>query len=195
MRRRDIPRYTFACQWLFGISWNTRTQCRTSSGYRRAPGRSGLLAPAGLLMGVVCTQEPALLPGARTGVMSAVPHIFLRVVEAHLRRSSPYTTPRACFGAVSIVRRFGAALGRQLHYHCCILSSVFGEKPGPKESWDPDHEIASIVSGSTALSSLMTGLHRELSRGAGSLSVSCWPSPSGLQPELGDSSWDEAGSQ
>ena len=52
-------------------------------------------------------------------------HILLRVVEAHLRRSSPGASAQARFGAVSFVRRFGASLNRHLHYHCCILDGVF----------------------------------------------------------------------
>ena len=56
---------------------------------------------------------------------SAVLHILLRVVEAHLRQRSPGTSPRARFGAVSFVHRFGAALNRHLHDHCCIFDGVF----------------------------------------------------------------------
>jgi hypothetical protein len=59
------------------------------------------------------------------GAVTAVLHIFLRVVEAHLRRSSPGASARARFGAVSFVHRFGAALNRHLNYHCCILDGVF----------------------------------------------------------------------
>ena len=42
--------------------------------------------------------------------VTAVLHIFLGVVEAHLRRSCPGASPRARFGAVSFVHRFGASL-------------------------------------------------------------------------------------
>jgi hypothetical protein len=56
---------------------------------------------------------------------SAVLHILLRVVEAHLRGRSPGASAQARFGAVSFVHRFGAALNRHLHYHCCILDGVF----------------------------------------------------------------------
>ena len=56
---------------------------------------------------------------------SAVLHILLRVIEAHLRRSCPEASARARFGAVSLVHRFGASLNRHLHYHCCILDGVF----------------------------------------------------------------------
>ncbi len=52
-------------------------------------------------------------------------HIFLRVVEAHLRRSCPGASARARFGAVSFAHRFGASLNRHLHYHCCIRDGVF----------------------------------------------------------------------
>ncbi len=57
--------------------------------------------------------------------VTAVLHIFLRVVEAHLRGSCPGASARARFGAVSFVHRFGASLNRHLHYHCCILDGVF----------------------------------------------------------------------
>lgn len=56
---------------------------------------------------------------------SAVLHILLRVVEAHLRRSCPGGSARARFGAVSFVHRFGASLNRHLHDHCCALDGVF----------------------------------------------------------------------
>jgi len=59
------------------------------------------------------------------GAVTAVLHIFLRVVEAHLRRSCPEASARVRFGAVSFVHRFGASLNRHLHYHCCILDGVF----------------------------------------------------------------------
>ena len=57
--------------------------------------------------------------------VTAVLHIFLRVVEVHLRRSSPGASPQAHFGAVSFVHRFGASLNRHLHYHCAIFDGVF----------------------------------------------------------------------
>jgi len=61
--------------------------------------------------------------------VTAVLHIFLRVVEAHLRKSCPGASARARFGAVSFVHRFGASLNRHLHYHCCILDGVFEPLP------------------------------------------------------------------
>ena len=45
---------------------------------------------------------------------SAVLHILLRVVEAHLRNRSPGASSRARFGAVIFVHGFGAALNRHL---------------------------------------------------------------------------------
>jgi hypothetical protein len=56
--------------------------------------------------------------------LSALLHILLRVVEAHLRRSSG-TSARARFGAASFIRRIGASLNRHVHYHCCIIDGVF----------------------------------------------------------------------
>jgi len=64
-------------------------------------------------------------PEREPAAASAVRHILLRVVEAHLRRSSPGASAQARFGAVSFVHRFGASLNRHLHYHCCILDGVF----------------------------------------------------------------------
>jgi hypothetical protein len=46
----------------------------------------------------------------------AVLHCFLRVVEAPLHRSNRSASARA---------RFGTALNRHLHGHCCILDGVF----------------------------------------------------------------------
>ncbi|MBP6582781.1 MAG: transposase [Chromatiaceae bacterium] len=57
--------------------------------------------------------------------VTAVLHIFLRVVEAHLCKSCPGASAQARFGAVSFVHRFGAALNRHLHYHGCILDDLF----------------------------------------------------------------------
>ena len=57
--------------------------------------------------------------------VSAVLHIFLRVIEGHLRQTTPESSPQGRFGAVSFVHRFGSALNRHVHYHCCILDGVF----------------------------------------------------------------------
>ena len=51
-------------------------------------------------------------------------HILLRVIEAHLRRSSGASS-HARFGAVSFIHRFGASLNRHIHYHCCVIDGVF----------------------------------------------------------------------
>jgi hypothetical protein len=56
--------------------------------------------------------------------VSAVLHILLRVIEAHLRRSSD-ASAQARFGAVSLIHRFGASLNRHVHYHCCVIDGVF----------------------------------------------------------------------
>ncbi len=61
----------------------------------------------------------------KLGAASAVLHILLRVVEAHLRKSCPGASAQARFGAVSFVHRFGASLNRHIHYPCCILDGVF----------------------------------------------------------------------
>jgi len=56
--------------------------------------------------------------------VSAVLHIFLRIIEAHLRKTSPGAGAQARLGAVSFVHRFGSSLNRHTHYHCCILEGV-----------------------------------------------------------------------
>jgi hypothetical protein len=59
-------------------------------------------------------------------------HIFLRVIERHLRQSNPGADPSARFGAVSFVHQFGAALNRHVHFHCCVIDGVFeGGSNGP----------------------------------------------------------------
>ena len=57
--------------------------------------------------------------------LSAVLHIFLRVIEAHLRQASAALSPHAQLGAVSFIHRFGASLNRHVHYHCCVIDGVF----------------------------------------------------------------------
>ena len=52
-------------------------------------------------------------------------HIFLWVVEAHLRKSCPGASAQARVGAGSFLHRLGALLNRHLHYHCCILDGLF----------------------------------------------------------------------
>ena len=56
--------------------------------------------------------------------ISAVLHILLRVIEAHLRQGSGAGS-HARFGAVSFIHRFGASLNRHVHYHCCVIDGVF----------------------------------------------------------------------
>lgn len=63
--------------------------------------------------------------------LSAVLHIFLRVVERHLQQTSPGADPSSRFGAVSFVQRFGASLNRHAHFHCCVIDGVFeGSRDG-----------------------------------------------------------------
>ena len=55
----------------------------------------------------------------------AVLHIFLRVIEAQLRQSSPEAGAGARLGAVTFVHRFGSSVNRHLHYHCVVLDGIF----------------------------------------------------------------------
>ena len=56
--------------------------------------------------------------------ISAVLHILLRVIEAHLCKGSG-AGAQDRFGAVSFIHRFGASLNRHVHYHCCVIDGVF----------------------------------------------------------------------
>jgi hypothetical protein len=47
--------------------------------------------------------------------VSAVLHILLRAIDAHLRQGSG-ASALARFGAVSFIHRFGASLNRHVHY-------------------------------------------------------------------------------
>jgi hypothetical protein len=66
--------------------------------------------------------------------ISAVLHILLRVIEAHLRQGSGAGL-HARFGAVSFIHRFGASLNRHVHYHCCVIDGVF--EPAEEAGDDP----------------------------------------------------------
>jgi hypothetical protein len=57
--------------------------------------------------------------------VSAVLQIFRRVIEAHLRGTSPGAGAQARLGAGSFVHLLGSSLNRHTHYHCCILDGVF----------------------------------------------------------------------
>jgi hypothetical protein len=57
--------------------------------------------------------------------VSAVLHILLRIIEAHLRQASAAISPHAQLGAVSFIHRFGAPLNRHVHSHCCVIDGVF----------------------------------------------------------------------
>ena len=54
--------------------------------------------------------------------LSAVLHIFLRVIEARLRERG--RCPGGRLGAVSFVHRFGSALNAHVHFHCCVIDGV-----------------------------------------------------------------------
>ncbi|MFZ0255672.1 MAG: hypothetical protein WAN46_08510 [Gammaproteobacteria bacterium] len=54
----------------------------------------------------------------------AVLHIFVSVMQANLRQSSPEDCAQARLGAVSFVHRFGSSLNRHIHYRSCILDEL-----------------------------------------------------------------------
>jgi hypothetical protein len=57
--------------------------------------------------------------------VSAVLHSFLCVIEAHLRRATDGAASQARLGAVSFIHRFGSSRDCHIHFHCCIIDSVF----------------------------------------------------------------------
>ena len=69
--------------------------------------------------------------------LSAVLHLFLRVIERHLQQTSPGADPGARFGAVSFVHRFGASLNRHVHFHCSVLDGVFAGGPAGQVQFRP----------------------------------------------------------
>ncbi len=60
--------------------------------------------------------------------VSAVLHIFLRVIEGHLRWTTPGSSPRTRVWAVSFVHRFGASLNRRTDYHYCSSDDLFNRR-------------------------------------------------------------------
>jgi hypothetical protein len=58
-------------------------------------------------------------------VASSVLHIFLRGVAETVRQSSREAAPRARFGAVSFLHRFGSVLNPHPHFHCAVIDGVF----------------------------------------------------------------------
>ena len=63
--------------------------------------------------------------------ISPVLQILLRGIEANLRQGSSAGSP-ARFGASRFIRRFGAAISRNINYHCCDIDGVF--EPGANPS-------------------------------------------------------------
>ena len=57
--------------------------------------------------------------------ISALLHIFLRVIEARLREGSGCV--RVQLGAVSFVQRFGNTLNAHVRFHCRVIDGVFTE--------------------------------------------------------------------
>jgi hypothetical protein len=60
---------------------------------------------------------------------SAVLHMIVRVIEQTLKRHAGEITPAARIGAVSFIHRFGSALNTNVHFHLCVIETVF--EPGP----------------------------------------------------------------
>jgi hypothetical protein len=62
--------------------------------------------------------------------VSVVLHLFLRGIEAHLRKINPGACAQARLGAVSCVHRFGSARNGHIHYHCCTPDGAFSPHDG-----------------------------------------------------------------
>ncbi len=90
-------------------------------GDRRALGRSRGPAVACAPVGPRRAQATALVSGARTqGPQCGAPHLPAR------GRAPP-----------SGVHRFGAALNRHVHFHCCVLDGVFEAGPAGRVQFRP----------------------------------------------------------
>ncbi|ESQ13300.1 MAG TPA: hypothetical protein DIW77_19255 [Chromatiaceae bacterium] len=50
---------------------------------------------------------------------------FLGIVQKELLKRCPDVPPTARFGAVSFMRRFGAALNEHIHVHCYVVDALF----------------------------------------------------------------------
>jgi hypothetical protein len=61
--------------------------------------------------------------------MGAVLAIVQRVIAAHLARKAGFRAKRARTGAVTLIRRFGGALKRNLPFHLLFLDGVYVERP------------------------------------------------------------------
>jgi hypothetical protein len=73
--------------------------------------------------------------------LSAVLQIFLRVIERHLQQTRPGAALDARFGAVSFVHRFGAALNRRVHSHCCVIDGVLEGGPDGQVQFRPAQDL------------------------------------------------------
>ncbi len=58
-------------------------------------------------------------------VVDGLARIFLRAVQAAVRRASPGAPPDAQFGAILFVHRFGDALNSHVHFHVLVTDGVF----------------------------------------------------------------------
>ncbi len=58
-------------------------------------------------------------------VTSGLLKVFLRAVETTVRQRSPGAPPRARFGAVAFVHRFGSYLNSHVHFHVLVTDGVF----------------------------------------------------------------------
>jgi len=114
--------------------------------------------------------------------LSAVLPIFLRVIERHLRQTSPGAAPDARYGAVRVVHRFGASLNRHVHFHCCVLDGVFAGGPDGQVQFRPAQPLTAEV-----LAAIATQVRRRVLR---------WFARSGLL-EAADAqdmlTWEHAG--
>jgi len=58
-------------------------------------------------------------------VVGGLLKVFLRAVETTIRQSSPGAPPKARFGAVAFVHRFGSYLNSHVHFHILVTDGVF----------------------------------------------------------------------
>ncbi len=58
-------------------------------------------------------------------VVGGLLKVFLRAVETTIRQKSPGAPPKARFGAVVFVHRFGSFLNSHVHFHILVTDGVF----------------------------------------------------------------------
>ncbi len=68
-------------------------------------------------------------------------HIVLRALEAKLKQRCPGAPAAARLGAVTFIQRFGSALNRHTHLHCCVIDGLFSQDEDGNLCFHPATEL------------------------------------------------------